>query len=297
MPVATANPLTAVIGFTLPPARMEDSEESYQTWVEGRSKPLEFIRVPVTNLRGELDRPVDEHVAPVEQLKTRGFAVLKHKSGFLADIPSEEGTAKYLEETAELLKKILGCDKVIAWNSVCRKNTPETKEKHVAKQQAPEKGFVPSSRLQPIAGLAHVDQTAEWGFELCGKAAGKPAGEYKRCQIINLWRPLSGPVTNAPLAMLDPTTLSPDDLGTHASQYGSGIDIHHSPSQQWAYIRHQMPDEAILLKCYDSDQGKNGEVLYCGHVAVQVDDDAVGIPEELVRPRESIEVRLVALWE
>ncbi|OXG97721.1 hypothetical protein C369_07417 [Cryptococcus neoformans A5-35-17] len=74
--------------------------------------------------------------------------------------------------------------------------------------------------------------------------------------------------------MLDPTTLSPQNLGTHASQFGSGYDIHHSPSQRWAYIRHQMPDEAILLKCYDTDQGKGEE-----------------------RPRESVEVRLVAVWE
>lgn len=106
-----------------------------------------------------------------------------------------------------------------------------------------------------------------------------------------------GPVTNAPLAMLDPTTLSPADISTHASMFGFGHDLHYSPSQQWAYIRHQMPDEAILLKCYDSDQGKNGEVLYCGHSAAQVDHDAEGITEEMVRPRESIEVRLVAIWE
>lgn len=106
-----------------------------------------------------------------------------------------------------------------------------------------------------------------------------------------------GPVTNAPLAMLDPTTLSPADISTHASMFGFGHDLHYSSSQQWAYIRHQMPDEAILLKCYDSDQGKNGEVLYCGHSAAQVDHDAEGIMEEIVRPRESIEVRLVAIWE
>lgn len=106
----------------------------------------------------------------------------------------------------------------------------------------------------------------------------------------------TGPVTNRPLAMLDPRTLGPDDLGTHASQFGQGHDLHYSTSQRWAYIRHQMPDEAILLKCFDTDQGESGEVLYCGHAAVEVAHDADGIAPELVRPRESIEVRLVALW-
>ncbi|ODN83729.1 hypothetical protein L202_01821 [Cryptococcus amylolentus CBS 6039] len=297
MPVATASQLYATLGFTLPPARMNHDESIYLTWEEGRTKPLERLRIPVSNLRGELDMPEQERVDPKEQLGKRGFAVLKHESASLGGLGTEEGTAKYLDETADLLKRILDCDRVIAWNSVVRKNTTDTKEKIINKQQAPEKGFVPTSRVQPTAGLAHVDQNAEWGFELCGKAIGKPAGEFKRVQIINLWRPLHGPVTNAPLFMLDPTTLSPQDLGTHASQFGSGYDIHHSPSQRWAYIRHQMPDEAILLKCYDTDQGKGGEVLWCAHGAGEVDGDGLADEGEEERPRESVEVRLVAVWE
>ncbi|WWD20953.1 hypothetical protein CI109_105431 [Kwoniella shandongensis] len=294
-PTSTSSQLTAVIGFTLPPSRMPESEESYLTWQAGRAKPTEKIRIPVTDLRPELEGRVV--VPPLEQLKKRGYAVMKHESEYLDVLESTEGTDKYLSETADVLKSVLGCDRVIAWNSVVRRNISDIKEKIVEKQKGPEKDFVPTTRIQPPAAVAHIDQTAAWGFELCGKAAGKPAGEFKRVQIVNLWRPLHGPVTNAPLAMLDPTTLSPGDIGTHAHQYGEGHDLHHSSTQQWSYIRHQMPDEVILLKCYDSDQGVNGEVLYCGHVAVQVDGDEEGIAPDLVKPRESIEVRLVAVWE
>lgn len=96
----------------------------------------------------------------------------------------------------------------MAWNSVCRRNEPDkVKLKHVDRQQAPEKGFIPTSRLQPVAGFAHVDQDAvrgtprilgrkadeqEWGKELCSRAAQRPADEFKRVQIINIWRPLNG---------------------------------------------------------------------------------------------------------
>ncbi|OCF32328.1 hypothetical protein I316_05996 [Kwoniella heveanensis BCC8398] len=295
MPAATpSNQLTAVIGFTLPDARLDHDPSTYLTYEPGRSRPTEYIRVPIADLRDELD---DKTVGPLEQLKERGYAVLRHRSAWYDQIPSEEGTAKYLDETAELLKSILGCDRVIAWNSVCRKNSTDTKEKKVDKQKEPEKGFIPSTRTQPIAGTAHVDQNAEWGFELCGKAIGTPAEHFKRCQIVNLWRPLHGPVTNAPLAMVSGRTVQDDDRGTHASQFGYGHDLHHSQGQRWAYIRHQMPDEVILLKCYDTEQGADGEVKWCGHSAVQVDNDADGIAEDLVRPRESIEVRLVAVWE
>ncbi|OXG10868.1 hypothetical protein C367_06693 [Cryptococcus neoformans Ze90-1] len=298
MPARTfPSQLTAIIGFSLPGSRLNHDESVYLTYDPSRLKPNEFIRVPMINLREELDKPVEKHSHPHEQLKMRGYAVFKHESQFLDGIPSEEGTANYLEESAQLLQNIVGADRVIAWNSVCRKNTTDTDLKTVTKQQAPEKGFISTTRIQPIAATAHVDQNADWGFKLCGKAAGQDASTFKRVQIINLWRPLSGPVTNAPLAMLDPTTLSPADISTHASMFGFGHDLHYAPCQQWAYIRHQMPDEAILLKCYDSDQGKSGEVLYCGHSAAQVDHDEEGVPEEMVRPRESIEVRLVAIWE
>lgn len=73
-----------------------------------------------------------------------------------------------------------------------------------------------------------------------------------------------------------------------------------------------MPDEIILLKCFDSanpysqtrstmkeaePQGYD-EVPFCAHVAVDVgEQDDLSWEEGGGRARESIEVRLVALWE
>jgi hypothetical protein len=56
------------------------------------------------------------------------------------------------------MKNWLGCTKLIAWNSVVRKNDPSVKVKDFPKQQGPEKGLVPTARMQPVAGIAHVDQ-------------------------------------------------------------------------------------------------------------------------------------------
>jgi hypothetical protein len=120
------------------------------------------------------------------------------------------------------------------------------------------------------------------------REAPKPRSAEKNSANTLCTRSL-GPVTNAPLAMADYRHLPPSSLAKHGHLFGVGFDIHHDASQHWAYIQHQMPD--------DSDQGKHGEALYCGHVAVQVDGDAEGIDPGLIRPRESIEVRLVAIWE
>ena len=114
-----------------------------------------------------------------------------------------------------------------------------------------------------------------------------------------------GPVTNAPLAVLPFNSLLPESISVHANLFGTGHDLHHHPTQEWAYIRHQMPDEVIFLKCYDSanpyeeeNRGKWAEVPFCAHVAVDVgDQDDLSWEEGGGRARESIEVRLVALWE
>ena len=78
--------LTAVITFTL----------QYDPNI---NRPTESIRVPVTDLRPELDSETPIPVA--EQLASRGFAIVNHHSDLLDSIPSEEGTQKYLDETAE----------------------------------------------------------------------------------------------------------------------------------------------------------------------------------------------------
>lgn len=102
MPAPTsASQLTAIIGFSLSGSRLDHDESVYLTYDPSRSRPNEFIRVPMINLREELDKPFKKHADPHEQLKKRGYAVFKHESQFLDGIPSEEGTAEYLEESAQ----------------------------------------------------------------------------------------------------------------------------------------------------------------------------------------------------
>lgn len=102
MPARTfPSQLTVIIGFSLPGSRLNHDESVYLTYDPSRLKPNEFIRVPMINLREELDKPVEKHPHPHEQLKMRGYAVFKHESQFLDGIPSEEGTANYLEESAQ----------------------------------------------------------------------------------------------------------------------------------------------------------------------------------------------------
>ena len=98
MPAPTSD-LTARISFTLPVDRLDHDESIYlQEWTTSfPQRPSELVNVPVVDLRADLDVAV-----PVkEQLAVRGFAVTRHTSATYDGIPTKEGTARYLDETAE----------------------------------------------------------------------------------------------------------------------------------------------------------------------------------------------------
>jgi len=204
-----------------------------------------------------------------------------------------------LTETIGLFKSLLGASEVISWNSVIRRNDPSSDVPKIeARQLAPERGLPPTKSPKVVASAAHVDQDEAYGKVICRRAAGEDVfDKYSRVQIVNLWRPLIGPVTNAPLAVGDFRTFDcQNDLSIHASVYGTGLGVTHNPEQTWSYIPRQLPSEAILLKCYDSEQGQNGSALFGPHVACTEVFGEPAFDDEHV-PRTSIEVRLVVLHE
>ena len=110
---------------------------------------------------------------------------------------------------------------------------------------------------------------------------------------INVWRPLHGPVKTAPLALCDATTMGPDDFIAAAHIYhnrrGETYRVAYSDGQQWYYFSDMTPDEAVLIKCYDS--ATDGRTRFNAHGAAELADQPAGVP-----PRESIEVRTFAFF-
>ena len=65
--------------------------------------------------------------------------------------------------------------------------------------------------------------------------------------------------------------------------------MRHSPSHRWYYFPHMQPDQALLLKTYDSET--DGRARFMGHTAFE--DPAT--PKN-AQKRESIEVRTMAFF-
>lgn len=116
-----------------------------------------------------------------------------------------------------------------------------------------------------------------------------------RAQIINLWRPIRGPVQDTPLAMADFRTVDPvnDVVATdliYPERTGETYSVKHNPAQKWYWVSEQQTDEVILLKCYESEIAK-GRALFTPHSAF-LNPEA---PEDAL-PRQSIELRALVFY-
>jgi hypothetical protein len=167
-----------------------------------------------------------------------------------------------------------------------------------------------SATVQPPAAEAHVDFTqrcAERIAETIYRRAHPNGPGYNRFIAFSLWRALSPPPQDMPLALCDGRTVR-DDEGTHNTKVDvdeiptgdalfapiAGEDtmsaatiFHHSPDHRWWYFPDMTPDEVILIKFYDSD---HRGAWRCPHTAFR----------DTTRPdakeRRSIEFRGIAYF-
>ena len=109
-----------------------------------------------------------------------------------------------------------------------------------------------------------------------------------RVQIINLWRPIVGPLWDSPLALCDARTVAFEDLVASdlvfPDRVGETYAVAYNPAQQWSTIPGMTPDEALLIKCYDS--AEDGRARFAPHTAFTDPDAPWDAP-----PRQSIELR------
>ena len=114
-----------------------------------------------------------------------------------------------------------------------------------------------------------------------------------RFAFVNVWRPIYGPVEEAPLALADAQSMRPEDLVPsdliYRDRVGETYAIAHDPAHRWFYFPRMQRDEAVLIKCYDS--ARDGTARWSAHSAFEDPNTPSG-----AAPRESIEVRTIVFW-
>ena len=212
-----------------------------------------------------------------------GFALCGHRSA-VADFTDREAvTAIYRQEIIGLIGTLCGADLVLV-------NSPGVLR---FSERSAMSGKLDNSRP---ARFAHVDISDSTAAAFAQRAA--PEGSrIARFVHYNIWRVISQPPQDVPLAVCDARSVTPADLIFADAVFNApdrpqwsfeGLVVAHHPGHRWHWYSDMTRDEALVFKTNDSDLRR----AHCvPHVAF--DNPAA---DSQVAPRASIEMRAIALW-
>lgn len=259
------------------------AELNYLAPVAGKPRTYAFDPPPGEPKSTALPEP---HVLPIFDgrliaksfsLDREGFELVRHPTVVRNFFDDEEVKRVYYPLAEAFLRAALRADRVFIFDHTVRKRVEGAPDRRGAGPRQP-------------ATRVHVDQTVTSGANRVREHLPDEAEELLkgRVQVINLWRPIRGPLRDTPLAMLDGTTVKEGDLVAsdliYPNRSGETYSVKYNPDHRWFYFPEMTPDEAILLKCYDS--ATDGRTRFGPHTAFVDPTTPADAP-----PRESIELR------
>jgi hypothetical protein len=207
-------------------------------------------------------------------LDRNGFALVKAPTTVADFYNLEEIKRVYYPEVEQLLRGALGASRVFVFDHNVR--------------NAGVPGLAPPSRQ------VHNDHTVNSAPRRVRDHLGAEADELlkHRFGIVNVWRPLRGPVLDSPLALCDARSFSDDDLIAsdlvYAHVRGETSRVEYKPTHRWYYFSEMHTDEALLIRIHDS--ANDGRARLSFHTSFE-NPLAPAAP-----PRESIEVRALVFF-
>jgi hypothetical protein len=236
-------------------------------------KPLpdkDTVEMPVYDCRAERDR---------FDLDVEGFAFTDFSPDFDQFYDADAVREHYYPMVEKLVRERTGAQKV--------------------------KIFDHNVRFDPKAGeggadrpvrFVHNDYTENSGpqrvKDIMGDAEGADLLQH-RYAVINLWRPISGPVQDMPLGVLDAQSMSEDDFVAtdliYKDRVGEVSSVLPNDRHRWYYLSEMRIDEALLLKCFDND--RSGRARYTAHSSFKDPKTPANAPA-----RESIEARALVFF-
>jgi hypothetical protein len=223
-------------------------------------------------------RPVADRLS----LDVEGFQLLTvpTEAGDLYD--EDELRRVYYPETERVVARATGASRVVIFDHTIRRRLWGAEDR------------TPGLPRQPATRI-HGDYTELSGPQRVRDVMGDEAEALlrKRFAIVNLWRPIVGPLRDSPLALCDARSLADGDLVgqdlIYRDRRGEIYSLHHNPAHRWYYAPDMSRDEVLLLKCYDSL--RDGRARFMPHTSF-LDPNAPNPP-----PRESIELRTLVFFD
>jgi hypothetical protein len=231
-------------------------------------------------------------------LDREGFVLVQHTSGVsnldgIMDDPQMEQL--YLGEMRTLLAEMTGASQVImipgAKNRYGERETEKLARLKEARAGHTTPARYPHGDVTDVSGPAQAEG-------IVSMVLGLNLGEYSRWALYNVWRSVTPPPQDFPLAVCDARTVVPsDEVTVVAITQVPRLpdDLHfdttgylYSSAHRWCYFRHMTPDEVLIFKTHDTDPTRAHRVPHSAFTDPQCPP---GIPT-----RASIEVRGLALF-
>jgi len=213
-------------------------------------------------------------IAPKLSLETEGFRLLHHRSDFKDFYDEDEVRNKHYAEVEKLVRDTTGARHVVVFDHTIRRRS--------------------EGQRRPVPRI-HNDYTVKSGPQRVRDLLGDEAETLltRRFSIVNVWRPIRGPLEDSPLALCDARSIAFEDFAAtdllYKDRTGEIYYVRHNPAQRWFYAPRMTRDEALIFRCYDSEQ--DGRARFVPHAAFE-DPTAPRNP----LPRESIELRLLVFY-
>ena len=188
---------------------------------------------------------------------------------------------QYEAELTPLILEASGGSELLIFDHTLRSDSPEVRGQRMTREPA------------SVIHNDYTDASAERRLRdlLPGQEAARRRA--RRYAIVNVWRPVVGPVLNSSLACCDAHTLSADDLVAserRAQERTGELElVTWNAAHRWYYYPAMRPDEVLLIKTFDA--ARDGRARRCIHTAF---DNPLAPPD--APPRESIESRLLLFF-
>jgi len=211
-------------------------------------------------------------------LDQEGFAFVEQASAVKDFKDNAEVEQNYYPEIQDLVARSLGASEVEIFDHTLRVTDVETTYRRPASHA--HNDYTEASGPSRLVDMIGEERAAAWMND--------------RVVQVNVWRPISEPVQQMPLALLDASSIGADDLietrivnERQGGREGQIYSVAHRDGHRWFYFPDMKMSEAILIKGFDSL--KDGRARFTPHSAFEDPNT----PDNAA-PRRSIEVRTFA---
>src|SRR5262245_56808442 len=162
-------------------------------------------------------------------LDEEGFGLVRHPSAVGDFYDDQQVKSVYYPEAERVLKEATGAERIFIFDHTVRRRVPGAEDRQLA------------GLRQPVPRV-HVHHTAKSGpqrvRDLLPEDAERLLGG--RVQIVNLWRPIRGPLEDAPLAVCDASSVEPEQLVPSDLVYPNRVwetySVVFDPRHRWFYV-------------------------------------------------------------